>query len=137
MLCTDFSTAFDPMDIEVMLIVLEKLYGVHGRVLSWCKSYLMKRQARVKIKHELSDESDINFSVPQGSVLGPVLFNLYISILSYEIRDLPLLLSGYADDHGACNSFNSNSREEEEYSNQVLVIPIHYKKLVGSKLFKN
>ena len=82
--------------------------------------YLMKKQARAKIKHKLSDESDIILSVPQGSVLGLVLFNLYIITLSYEIRDLPLLLSGYADDHGACNSFNANSREKEEYSNQTL-----------------
>ena len=120
MVCTDLFAAFDTVDLEVMLVVLGKSYGVQGRVLSWCKSYLMKRQARVKIKHKLSDESDINFSVPQGSMLGPILFNLYIKTLSYEIRDLPLLLSGYADDHGACNSFNANSLEEEEYSNQTL-----------------
>ena len=120
MVCTDLSAAFDTVDIEVMLVVLEKSYGMQGRVLSWYLSYLTKRQARVKIKHELSDEFDINFSVPQGSVLGPILFNLYLSMLSYEIRGLPLLLSGYVDDHGACNSFNVNSREGEEYSNQTL-----------------
>ena len=78
----------------------------------------MKKQARVKIKQELSDESDINFAVPQGSMLGLILFNLYVSTVSYETRDLPLLLSGYADDHGAHTSFNTNSREEEDYSNQ-------------------
>ena len=114
MVYTDLSTAFDPVDIEVMLAVLEKSCGVQGIVHSWCKSYLMKRQARVKIWHELSDESDIDFSIPQGSMLG------LISTLSYEIRDIPLLSSGYADDHGAHNSFNVNSREEEEYSNQTL-----------------
>ena len=121
-----------------MLAVLEKSYGVQGRVLSWCKSYLMKRQARVEIKHKLSDESDINFPVPQGSMLGPILFNLYVSMLSYEIIDLPLLLSGYTNDHGSHNSFNVKSREEEEYSNQTLrVVPIHNKRLDGCKLFKN
>ena len=52
-------------------------------------------------------------------MLGPILFNLYVSTLSYEIRDLPLLLSGYADDHGTHNSYNANSREEK-YSNQTL-----------------
>ena len=55
-----------------------------------------------------------------GSVLGPILFNLYVRTLSYEIRDLPLQLSGYADDHGAHNTFNANSREEEEHSNETL-----------------
>ena len=90
MVCTDLSTAFDTVDIEVMLAVLEKSYGVQGMVLSWCKSYLTRRQARVKIKHKLSEKSDINFSVLQGSVCGPILFNLYVSTLSYEIRDLPL-----------------------------------------------
>ena len=66
MVCTDLSTAFDTVHIEVMLVVLVKSYGVQGTVLSWCKSYLIKRQARVKIQHQLSDESDISFSVPQG-----------------------------------------------------------------------
>ena len=120
MVCTDLSAAFDTVDIEVMLVVLEKSYGVQGRVLSLYTCYLIKRQARVKIKHELSDESDINFSVPQGSMLRLVLFKLYVSTSSYEIRNLLLLLSGYKDDHGAHNSFNANSREEEEYSNQAL-----------------
>ena len=90
MVCTDLSATFDTVDIEVMLAVLEESYGVQGMVLSWCKSYLTKRQARVKIKHELSEKSDINFSVPQGSVLGPILCNLYVRTLTYEIRDLPL-----------------------------------------------
>ena len=90
MVCTDLSIAFDAVNIEFMLAVLEKSYGVQGMVLSWHKSYLTKRQARVKIKHELSEKSDANFSVPQGSVLEPILFNLYVSTLSYEIRDLPL-----------------------------------------------
>ena len=94
--------------------------GVQGRVLLWCKSYLTKRQTRVKIKYKLSEKSDINFSVPQGSVLGPILFNLYVSTLSYEIRDLPLQFAGYADHHGARNTFNANSREGEEHSNQTL-----------------
>ena len=90
MVCTYLSAACDTVDIDIMLAVLEKSYGVQGMVLPWCKSYLTKRQARVKIKHELSKKSDINFSVLQGSVLGPILFNLYVSTLSYEIRDLPL-----------------------------------------------
>ena len=49
--CTYPSAAFDTVEIEVMQVVLEKSYGVQGSVLSWCKSYLMKRQARLKIKH--------------------------------------------------------------------------------------
>ena len=61
-------------------------------VLKWCKSYLTKGQARVKIKHELSGKSDINFSVLQGSVLGPILFNLYASTLSYEIKRLTTMI---------------------------------------------
>ena len=68
--CTDLSAAFDTVDIEVMLAVLEKSYGVQGMVLSWCKSYLTKRPARVKIKHELSEKFDINFSVLQAVCLG-------------------------------------------------------------------
>ena len=76
MVCTDLSTAFNTVDIEVMLAVFEKSYGVQDMVLKWCKSYLTKRQAGVKIKHELSGKSDINFSVLQDSVLGPILFNI-------------------------------------------------------------
>ena len=122
MVCTDLSTstAFNTVDIEVMLAVLEKSYEVQDMVLTWCKSYLTKRQARVKTKYELFEKSDINFSVLQGSMLGPIPFNLYVSTLSYEIRDLPLQLSGYADDHGAHNTFNANSREEGKHSNETL-----------------
>ena len=138
MVCIDLSAAFYTVDIEVMLAVLEKLYGVQGRVLSWCKSYLTKRQARVKTKCKLSEKSNINFSVPQGSVPGPNLFNLYVSTLSHEIRDLPLQISGYADDYGACNTFNANSREEEEHSNQTLESFLSIiKQLDGCKLSKD
>ena len=57
MMCKDLFTVFDTVDIEVMLAVLEKSYGVQDMVSIWCKSYLTKRQARVKIKHELSEKS--------------------------------------------------------------------------------
>ena len=53
-------------------------------------------------------------------MLGLIPFNLYVSTLSYGIRDLPIWLSVYADDHGACNTFYAYSREEEEHSNETL-----------------
>ena len=120
MVCMDPSAAFDMVNMGIMMAVFEVSYGMKGNVLNWCDSYLRGCSVRVKIKDTISDDVNVDFSVPQGSVIGPFFFTLYVSSLSCDIKDIPVTLSGYADDHNARNSFYANSRSQEMSSNEHL-----------------
>ena len=74
----DFSKAFDTVNHEILI---EKLnyYGIRGLASKWFTSYLSDRQQIVKIKNKSSDPSIISCGVLQGSVLGPILFLIYIN----------------------------------------------------------
>ena len=89
----DLSAAFDTIDHSGLLQCLSEWFGFSGSVLSWFRSYLHGRSQSVKIDGTLSDPVDIQFDVPQGSVLGPILFSLYTAPLSkiiacYEMKIL-------------------------------------------------
>ena len=71
------STAFDPIDHSVLLGKLLKDYGISDTALRWCKSYLENRSFAVKINDKMSTFLELLFGVPQGSLLGPILFILY------------------------------------------------------------
>ena len=76
-----------------------------GAALQWIKSYLANRQFQVQIKDKFSEVKTIDFSVPQGSILGPILFTCYASTLQ-ELFTSHNSLSGYADDHSFIKSFS-------------------------------
>ena len=77
----DLSAAFDTVDHRVLLSVLNDALGVDGNALNWIADYLRDRSFSVIVNGSKSEEKCIDFSVPQGSILGPVLFNAYSSTL--------------------------------------------------------
>ena len=92
------SAAFDTIDHNTLTNRLAEWYGVSGMALAWFKSYLCGRQQKIKIDKSFSDSSLFEHGVPQGSVLGPLLFSLYTAPLSTIISSYGLSHHLYADD---------------------------------------
>jgi len=83
------SAAFDTIDHNILITRLSSWFGIHGSVLSWFKSYLSFRSFRVKCDNNLSSFHTSSCGIPQGSVLGPLLFVMYTTPLSTLISSLP------------------------------------------------
>ncbi|MDF4285579.1 reverse transcriptase family protein, partial [Vibrio parahaemolyticus] len=94
----DLSAAFDTIDHLILLQGLEHFIGLKGSALSWFKSYLSDRFQFVDVSNEPSLRTEVCFGVPQGSVLGPILFTLYMLPLGNIIRNHSINFHCYADD---------------------------------------
>ena len=94
----DLSAAFDTIDHCTLLQRLESCFGISGHALEWFTSYLSNRHQQIRIGDTLSQSTHIPFGVPQGSVLGPLLFTLYTTPLSTVISDCSIPHHLYADD---------------------------------------
>ena len=105
LLLLDLSAAFDTVDQEKLLSILDIELGIKGNALQWFRSFLTGRTQRVKINDSYSEVVELHFGVAQGSVLGPPLFNVYIRSLYPYIQPSLFRIFGFADDHQLLKTF--------------------------------
>ena len=77
----DLSVAFDTVDHQILLERLKNMFGFTGLVINWVKSYLSGRSKKVVVGDAKSPSAPLSYGVPQGSILGPILFTLYTTPL--------------------------------------------------------
>ena len=107
----DLSAAFDMVDHNILIDVLSNQYGFEGKVLNWFDTYLRAHFCQVDINRTRSSIQPLDFSVPQGSCAGPMLYTVYASTLQYQILE-GMGLNGFADDHSVNRSFNPNDGKD-------------------------
>ena len=95
MILIDLQKAFDSLDHDILLNKMKYL-GFTQKTIDWFGSYLKKRNIVVSLEKTLSETGTLNCGIPQGSILGPIVFLLYVSDMKAALKNFDLRL--YADD---------------------------------------
>lgn len=101
----DLSAAFDTIDPNKLLKIMESELGITGIALKWFRSFLVGRTQRVKINNEYSDSVEVPCGTPQGSVLGPPLFNTNVRSQPKVFQHCKFNTSAFADDSNGRRTF--------------------------------
>ena len=105
----DFSKAFDSVPHERLLLKL-KGHGIDGSLLRWFRSFLTDRKQRVVVRGTYSSWSRVTSGVPQGTILGPILFLIYVNDMSSNISST---LRMFADDTKVYRELSNIARDSE------------------------
>ena len=116
----DLSAAFDTVDHAVLFCRLKNMFGLSGKVLEWFQSYLKLRTQSVSIHDSMSDDCHLQFGVPQGSVLGPLVFVLYTKPIGIIAKKYGVQYHLYADDTQLYVSLDLGNNDEFSSSLQNL-----------------
>ena len=111
----DLSKAFDTVPHEKLLMKLNH-YGIKGPIHSWIRQFLTRRKIKVVVEGESSDEADVESGVPQGTVLGPLLFLCHLNDLPDAVNAKVRL---FADD---CLLYKeiSSEKDQEDLQEDIL-----------------
>ena len=118
----DLSAAFDTVDHDLLLDILEARFGMTGTARKWYESYLKPRRFRVVVGKEESQPRQLDYSVPQGSIQGAFLFVAYASTLDEIVDSTRLELNGFADDHSVRRAFKPSKLDHKDELETIVII---------------
>ena len=127
----DISKAFDSLDRSILFKKLS-VYGITGIELQWFKSYFSNRQQYVVYKNVSSDKQPIEYGTPQGSILGPLLFLIYINDITFATNFVKFVI--FADD---TNIFYSSNDIRSVYLTMNAELRLIHRWLLCNKLTLN
>ena len=107
----DLSAAFDTIDQSTLIRRLDMSFGIRATALGWIRSYLTDRSQYVSVGRARSHTIQCKHGVPQGSVLGPILFTLYVSPIAKIISSFGVTHHQYADDTQLYISLQKNNSD--------------------------
>ena len=113
LIAINLSTAFNMVDQNILLGILEKKFGVQDTCLAWYRSHLESRYCMVKIREAYSLKQQLACLVLQGSLGGPSLYTVYDSTMQSVVPG-EIDLHGFVDDHVLKSSFKASSRVTEK-----------------------